>query len=707
VKSAPGPPYLFGSFRLEPEANRLLRDGTTVLTGKAVETLAVLVRHRDRVVEKDELIRLVWPDAFVSDDSLTQSISMLRKALGDDSSQPQFIATIPRRGYRFIGTLDEGSPAAEPTAAEPPARPVAAPPAAPARTPARTLWRPILWTAVSAAVVLLVIARATDAPRAVPVRRAVTFNQTAPAGTTLTSGGALSGDGRHLAFVARHTGDGKTRLWVRTLESARARAVPGTEGAFRPFWSPDGEWIAFFADGRLKKVAVAGGPPQTVTAVGYRPSGGTWSSSGVILYSDRMSPIYSVPASGTGPAAAVTAFDAMRQEIAHYEPQFLPDGRHFLYFAESTDPEQRGTYVASLDGRPGTRVLDASSAPVTFAPPGHLVFVRDQVLMAQPFDMSRLQVSGTPSPLGSDLSSQSLTLSTAAGLLAFGGDATAQHLAWFDRSGRPLGALETSTNVHNPVLSPDQRQLVGDNEGVWLIDLERGAPTRIAEGTLPIWSADGTAVVFTSRRVHGAADLRVRPIMGRGDEEQLLVRSREMKLSGDWTRDGRHFVYVGSDPSTRLDLWVLSAGDPAPKPFLKTTFNEMHPRLSPDGAWVAYTSDEGGSWEVYVQAFPMGGAKRAISVGGGAEPQWTKGGRELVYLTTDGTMMSVEFSTGAQPQPAKPRALFQVPLNGDITRYRNHYVVTADGQRFLVDIADESTREPITVVVNWDALITP
>ena len=177
-------------------------------------------------------------------------------------------------------------------------------------------WRPLLWAAGIAAVLLLVLVRTMDAPNAVLARRAIRFDQTAPAGTTLTSGGVLSPDGRYLAFIARHGNDGKTRLWVRPLESARARVLAGTEGAFRPFWSPDGQALAFFAGGRLRRINVAGGPAQALATVGYRPSGGTWSSNGLILYSDRMSPIYAVPASGTSQVKAVTTFDAARQEIA-------------------------------------------------------------------------------------------------------------------------------------------------------------------------------------------------------------------------------------------------------------------------------------------------------------------------------------------------------------------------------------------------------
>jgi Tol biopolymer transport system component len=260
------------------------------------------------------------------------------------------------------------------------------------------------------------------------------------------------------------------------------------------------------------------------------------------------------------------------------------------------------------------------------------------------------------------------------------------------------------------VLAPDGRQLVADGNGmIWVVDLERGVPTRIGTGTLPAWGPKGEAVVFT-RRAATTADVVMKALAGE-DSDRVLVRSREMKLSGDWSRDGRHFVYVASSPETKLDVWVLDAGAnadtaDAARPFLQTPFNEMQPRLSPDGRWIAYTSDETGSWEVYVQSFPMPGAKRAVSLNGGTEPQWTKGGGELVYLRSDATLVAVRMSAdGPALQPSMAQPLFRVPLAGDITAYRNNYAVTADGSRFLVDTADESTREPISVVVHWPSLL--
>lgn len=716
-ETAPVKAYLFGRFRLEVDAHRLTRDGDVLLTGKACETLLALVKHRDRIVEKDELIRLVWPDAFVTDDSLTQSISMLRRALGDDSAQPHYIATIPRRGYRFLAAV---TPVLEaPTAstrhalagdAVSPAHegvPALGARGAPVAGPTAVRWgSPILWLGLAAGIALLVAwAPSIDVARTVPIEQPIWFQQEAPAGTTLASGGVLSPNGRYLAFVVRHVQDGKTRLWVRPLDSATARPLTGTEGTFRPFWSPDSQSLAFFANGWLKRAGLDGAPPQTLTAVGYRPSGGAWSSTGAILYADRMSRLYLVKDSGESAATPVTTLDPSRHEVAHMAPQFLPDGRHFLYFVDSTKPEYTGTFAGSLDSPARIPILDQISTSVTFAPPDQLIYVRDRVVMVQPFDPVRLRTSGSAAALGG-VSMRSDTMSAASNLLAFGGEATGHHLAWFDRQGRPVGSVDESVDLHNPVISPDQRQLLGDRDGLWLVDLEQGAPTKLGDGNLPVWSPGGAGIVFTSRRVPDAVDLYLRPIAGRPEDERLLVRSKEMKLSGDWSGDGRYFVYVSSDPETRLDIWILPTfGDRVPRPFLRTPTNEMQPKISPDGAWIVYTSDETGNWEVYVQSFPDGGAKRAISVGGGAEPQWTKGGREIVYVTPDGAMTAVDVLPGEALRASRPAVLFRVPLSGDITRYRNHYAATADGQRFLVDTADESTREPINVVVNWEALV--
>jgi DNA-binding winged helix-turn-helix (wHTH) protein/Tol biopolymer transport system component len=712
----------FASFRFDPDRRHLEKDGEPlVLPAKALDTLALLVRERGRVVEKDEILSTVWPDAFVSEDSLTQVISLLRRALGDDSAHPLFIATVPRRGYRFTAAVTVVTPAPAPvdTAAPTPVTTgtLAAPAVLAATSPGRRAWTAALWAVPALIAVVLVARTVSVAQRGEPTGAPIHFLQTAPPGTQLSSGGVLSPDGRYLVFVSHNQTSGRDQLWLRPLDSAAPRLVAGTEGAFRPFWSPDSQTLGFFADGKLKRVGVDGGAPQTLASVGYRPSGGSWSSRGVILYADRISQLFSVPDNGGTPAPA-TALDRGRGEFGHHDPQFLPDGDHFLFYAESTMPGNNATFVASLSSGERTRLLDQTVSYTIFAPPGYLLYVKDDVLMAQRFDPQALRLTGPATRLSTINASQEegaarigqLSASTN-GLLAFGGSRAVSHLTWFSRDGRELGMISGSKDIHNPMVSPDERMLVGNGGagaggGIWILDLERGAPTRIAEGgNLAAWSHDGARVTYTSRRDAGAPDIAIRAI---GDsQEEILLRTNEMKISGNWSPDGRAFTFVSSNAETRLDLWLLERinGTTTPRTFLRSPANEMQPQVSPDGRWLAYASDETGTWEVYVQSFPTPGQKRTLSVGGGAQPEWRRDGRELYYLSLDGTLMAIDVTTGTTFEAARPRPLFPLPVDSDVIGMRNQYVVTGNGERFIVDASVE--RDPIHIVVNWNALVNP
>lgn len=698
----------FGPFRIEPDTRQVLRDGEPLpLGGKPYDTLAALIRHRHRVVGKDELMKLVWPDAVVSDDSLTHSISVIRRALGDDSGQPQYIATIPRRGYRFIAPVEPDDVAAgdEPASGAP----VVALPPVTSRHLQVSHWA--VWAAAAvgvAAAIVVMTPGATLSGRTTP-DKALRFTQSPPAGHEIASGAVLSPDGEYLAFVARDERTGVARLWVRSLSSSGLRELPGTDGAFRPFWSPDGRALAFFAQGKLKRTDVDGAPPRTLAAVGYRPSGGSWSTRGVIVYSDRQSPLYAVPESG-GEPREVIGLDAAHRDVALRAPSFLPDGTHLLYYAQAGDPKHAGTYVVSLDEpRRPTRVLDATASPAVYAAPGYLLYRRDGALLAHPFDLATRQLTGEPTTIGASeigLDGPGSVSASLTGLLTFGGDARTGHLTWHDRRGNRLGAVNAPTPLHNPALSPDGRFVAADGGGVWVIDLERDAPIRVTEegANLPMWGPDARRIVFTTRRARDEADLALRTLGGAADTESVLLRTPEMKIGGSWTRDGRHVVYTASNARTRLDLWVLPLdGDRRPVPFLQTPFNEMQAQVSPDGRWIAYASDETGAWEVYLRPFPSAGGKVAVSVGGGAEPQWSGDSRELFYIAADGSLTVVDITAAATVAAGKPRPLFRTPIVGDTISYRNHYAVTADGQRFLVDSADR--REPINVVVNWTALL--
>ena len=710
--------YTFGPFRLEAATRTLARAGESVpLTGKAFDTLLVLVQQRDRVVEKDELVKLVWPDTFVTDDSLTHSVSVLRRALGDDSGQPLYIATIPRRGYRFTAPVHvehavPSDPPPSPAHSDAPAVVEHDTSAHAARSRLRRWWPAALLIPVAATLALAVRFMPTT-PDGVTAGRTIRFVQDAPREHVIASGAVISPDGRHLAFVARSRDTGRAAIWVRALDAPQARVLLGTEGAFRPFWAPNSEALGFFAEGRLKRVALGGQQPQTLADVGYRPSGGSWSSSGVILFSERQSGLFTVSETG-GEKTVVTTLDG-EDEIAHQGPVFLPDGRQFLYYVLGPTSETSGTYLGSLESHERVRLLDASCSAVSFAEPGYLLYVRDGSVMAQRFHPAGRRLEGAAQPIASTRTETRAEMRVGAisastnGILTFGGDTAMAQLTWFMRDGKKVGTIRSPSPLHNPTISPDGRYVAADNSGsnmsIWLVDLERGTPTRLADGVLPVWGPRGSDIVFTSRRVGGSSDLVHRSIVGPSTGESLLLRTPHMKIGGNWTDDDAYIVYTGSDPRTKLDLWTLALAERTPMPFLQTPFNEMHAQVSPNGRWVAYASDESGTWEVYLQRFPIPGAKRTISVGGGAEPQWRRDGRELYYLAPDGTLMAVAVSSRDDVFDAgRPVPLFQARIPADIITFRNHYAPSRDGQRFLIDAADDN--EPINVVVNWTALLS-
>jgi len=700
--------YLFGPFRLEVASMQVSRGDEVVnLTPKAFDTLLVLIRNRHRLVRKDELMSAVWADSFVSEDSLTQNITALRRALGDDSHQPEYISTIPRRGYRFIAPLVERGPGDPPAPGAtavlvPAAEPHAASLVPPVRTWKRSPW---LWAAGAALLVAVGIASTfVNAPPAATAPVVLRFTVNSPRGTRLASGGAMSPDRRYLAFIAQDDPSGLAHLWVRALDDGTSRVIEGTEGAGKPFWSPDSQAIGFFAAGTLKRVGVGGGPVQSLApVVGLTVSGGTWGSDDVILFASFRSGLNAVPASG-GEVSAATHLDAGAQETAHRWPQFLPDGR-FLFSVYSENPDRAGTFVGAIGSKERARVLPEPGG--MFAPTGHLLYVKDRVLMAQPFSVSEARVTGTATTLAGDVFPLSPTTgastSAAGEILTYGGRAPDSQLVWFSRSGERQQTIKAPPNLYNPSISQDLRYLLaGSGTDVWLIDLERDAATRIGAGNSPLISPDGTQIAFTSGRLEGFSEIYVASTVGRG-EDRLFLQTRENKVVNDWSRDGRYLVFASTNPQTRTDLWMApTSGGGAPVALLTTSFNEFQAQLSPDGRWIAYASDESGRWEVYVQSFPVLGAKRAISIGGGSEPQWRRDGRELFYITPDGTLMAVDVSSGATLQVTRPTPLFKTPIPapGEMNSRRNHYVASPDGQRFLVNAASDA-QESITVLVNW------
>jgi serine/threonine protein kinase len=529
---------------------------------------------------------------------------------------------------------------------------------------------------------------------------------------------AVSPDGRKLVFVGSN--QRRTQLFLRALDSVNAQALPGTEGATYPFWSPNSRSIGFFADSRLKRIAVPSGPVQVLTNPAFG-GGGTWNQDDVILFNrGPFSGIFRVAAAG-GPVVDVTHLDSSRA-IRHLFPYFLPDGRHFLFYAQGGGPEAQGVYWGDLESKDRVRLFDSDSAAV-YSPSGYLLFIRQSTLFAQRFDAARRQLLGDPFSVAEqaalDTNVSIGAISAGTGVLAYrtGSFSSNRQLMWFDRSGKPLGdaAPPDGFSPLNPELSPDGSRValdrvVSGNHDVWVLELARNIATRFtfdpAADLGPVWSPDGARIVFSSVR-KGVLNLYLKSSSGAGSEN-LLLESPQPTLANDWSRDGRFIIYRTLDPKNIGDLWVLPlSGDRKPYPFVTTPFNEAYAQFSPDVRWVAYYSDESGHYQIYVQRFPGPGYKWQVSNAGGTQPRWNRNGKELFYLAADGKLMSVSVETTTDSQTFKagpPVELFATHIV-EVTpsAQRQQYAVSPDGQRFLMNVPTESASvSPITVVLNWN-----
>jgi Tol biopolymer transport system component len=529
---------------------------------------------------------------------------------------------------------------------------------------------------------------------------------------------ALSPDGRMIVFTA--TADGQSSLWLRSLDSASAKPLHGTEDGIFPFWSPDSRSVGFFADARLKRFDIDGGSVLVLANMNtVSPRGGTWNRDGVILFAPRNTQaIFRVAASG-GEPSPVTRL--LATQSGHLFPQFLPDGRHFLFYGIGP-PGTRGVYLGQLDGQDASRVVDADTA-ATYASSGYLFFVRQDTLFGQRFDPVRLTLIGDAAPISDQVlvesdptARMSPVSASATGLIAHrtGAGVSGQQFVWIDRSGTELEKVGTSDVLRpaNPALSPDGRRVVLDrtlegNPDVWVIELGRGVPTRLtadpAADAYPLWSPDGKTIVFASNR-KGVFDLYQMSAAGGVDE--LLLAMPLTKVPLDWSRDGRFLLYVVADPKTGPDLWALRlAGDRKSFPVVQTAFNENWGQFSPDGKWVAFQSNASGRVEVYIQSFPGPGASIRVSTSGGAQARWRPDGKELFYIGLDGRLMAVSLTIAASGdvEPGVPVPLFATHIGGAVQgSLRQNYMVSPDGQRFLMNtVVSEGPASPITLILNW------
>jgi Tol biopolymer transport system component len=524
---------------------------------------------------------------------------------------------------------------------------------------------------------------------------------------------AISPDGRTIAFVA--TAEGQSRLWLRSLESGASRPVTGTDGAEFPFWSPDSRSVGFFAEGKLRRVDVDGGSvPTLANAPGG--TGGSWNRDNVIVFASLGRPMFRIPATGGEPVA----LSGVTQQGSDFSPHFLPDGNHFLYYVRGS-PEVRGVYVGQLDDTAQARRLLDSDTGAVYASSGHLLFVRQGTLLAQHFDPARLELTGNPfavaERVGSRPFGQGASVSNTGSIAYRTSPADAQRqFVWFDRSGKELSRVgdSVSTTLSNPSLSLDGQRValyrgVNGNPDIWLFETRRGLFSRFtsddADDVMPIWSPDGKNIIFSSNR-SGVHQLYQKPVAAGGTEE-LVLSTAQNKSATDSSSDGRFVLFSNQDPTSGLDIWALPLdGTKKAFPVVRTNFAEQSGQFSPGGTWIAYQSDESGRAEIYVQPFPGPGNKWQISSDGGSQVRWRRDGKELFYVALDGRLMAVPFRVASNtevPEIDAPAALFAPPLGGAVQQGdpRHQYVVSSDGQRFLVATVTEATSSPITVILNW------
>jgi len=595
-------------------------------------------------------------------------------------------------------------------------------------------WRlAMVWLAMTLAAIAVTIAATYYATRPAaepPLMAAVV----PPPGVFADTSGRIgppqiSPDGRKLAFIGCKTESaatsplgGKTcSIWLRVLASAEARELNDTGGAYYPFWSSDGRELAFFADGRLKRVAADGGPVQ-VLCDAPDARGGSWGSSGTIIFSPtRVSPIYRVPADGGTPVAIAQTIPEAGHEMgvpSHRWPQFLPDAEHFLYVrapnGACTDLSE--LHFASIDGKQDVSLMRTTCSSAAYAD-GYLIFWRDGNLMAQPFDARTGVLSGAPAAIVEHAGFEPLfsiaefSTSAEGKLVYIAGEATTgTQLVWYDRTGKVLGTLGENDQYKNVAISRDGSRVTADSGSVKQSKIRildtRGTRTLMSlgssDGGYPTWSADGRQIYFTSN-ANGPYDIHVRAADGSGEQKEVLKFNKNEfgALFLTVSPDGKFLAYQAVDPTTGSDIYTLALnGEGKAQPFLHSGANETAPTFSPDGRWLAYESDGSGRKEVYITPFPGGGAQYQVSTGGGELPVWRRDGKEI-YYREDLRMMAVEVSIrGSTIELSAPKPLFELVsanLNG------RYYDVAPDG-RFLANTSPLTTKaQSFSLVVNWPA----
>ena len=527
---------------------------------------------------------------------------------------------------------------------------------------------------------------------------------------------ALSPDEKTLAIVAYSSPANNYVLWTHEVGGRQTSSLAGTQGASYPFWSPDGKFIGFFADGKLKKVGVSEGRVQ-VLCDAPNGRGGAWNRDGVIVFTPGgLGGLFRVPSSGGSPVE-MTKPDPTRFESSHRWPVFLPDGKHFLYLAANFTGhlENNAIFLGSLDSQE-RRSLVSTSANAAYAEPGYLVYLRDKTLVAQPFDRRHYVLSGEPHTLSDEVlylpgvDKAVFSVSSGDVLVTQTGKGTSiSQLTWFDRSGKPAGTVGMPGSHSNVRLSPDGRRVAADqtdpderNIDIWIHEPARGATTRLtfdpALDQTPVWSPDGKQILFASSRRVGFR-LYLKNADGSGPDEEVADLGAGLQVHAwDWSRDGKNVLVRKEN-----ELWYLSWPQRVAKPLFQAEWTVRNAQFSPDGRWIAYASNETGSMEIYVSPFPSVNGKWQVSSAGGQEPRWRQDGKELFYLSAEGKMMAAAVTAGTSFEAGSPVALFQTHPRQPVSASDVFsYDVSGDGQRFLIlSKVDEANPAPLSVLLNW------
>jgi Tol biopolymer transport system component len=589
----------------------------------------------------------------------------------------------------------------------------------------------IVWIACCAVLLVASVViglRRTSAPITQPVVRSAVL---APDGARFAFVGDIGGplvlspDGRFLAFVAANAAR-PNQLYVRPLGSTAARPISGSDGAVFPFWSPDSQSLGFFADHKLKRVEIAGGAPVTLCEVGLA-RGGAWSSSGVIVFASNTRSALSKVNDQGGKPALLTKLDAP-QHTTHRWPYFLPDGNHFLYLAANHHQQSEGAaiYYAALDGSVNKLLLHIRGNAI-FAN-DHVLYVNGTELLARRFDVKKGEFAGEAVPLVADVLYdpgvwRGMFTASEAALLAYqtGGSASDRSLLqWVDRSGKLMQrvsenhsqtAVRVSSSGHWAMIiesSAIEEKVLQARAGadLWLLDTANGEHRRLTSSgdvSFPVCSPDDRWVAYT-RESQG---IYRRMISGAGNEE-VLLHARDPVIASTWSPDGKYLVFQRyGGASTGRDLWLLPIeGERAPRPLLQTDADEFEARVSPDGRWIAYTSDENGHPEVYISPFPSMSLKRQISLAGGRYAGWRGDSREIFYLSPDFTVHAAQMQlAGDHVDVTGVTPLFRADLRSIVQG--SAYDVAPDGQRFLLNSPREEEVQPVMLVQNWPAELAP